>query len=262
MTNTADLDGVTLSYTDVGSGTPLICLHGGMGVDRQTLHAAGILDLSKHGIRLIIPDQRGHGKSSHDGDAEYTHATWAADTRSLARHLNLSRFALLGHSYGGFIALEYALRWPDSLSHLVLVATSAGPVFARTVTFATDAELREHFRGIWPLFFAGENKHFDLFEKLGFSVGPYNAAFQRELPAYDLHERVTELRVPMLLIVGSTDPYRAHMEWLAENTPEATLCVLEHVGHFPFIEASADFVREVVYFLTGRVQPVGDHTEL
>jgi len=108
MTNTADINGVTISYSDIGSGTPLLCLHGGMGVDSQTLHVPAILNLSEHGIRVIIPDQRGHGKSSRDNGAGYTHETWAADVRSLARHLGLSRFALLGHSYGGFLALEYA----------------------------------------------------------------------------------------------------------------------------------------------------------
>jgi len=255
VANIADIDGVTLSYSDTGSGTILLCLHGGMGVDGQTLHVPGILNLSEHGIQVIIPDQRGHGNSSRSSDAEYTHATWAADVRSLAQHLDLSRSALLGHSYGGFLALEYAVRWPDSLTHLVLVATSAGPVSARSVTVATDAELREYFHGLWPLFFVGENKHLDLFERVGFSAGPYNAAFKRELPAYDLRERVRHLRIPMLLIVGRTDPYRVHMEWLAENTPSATLSVFEGVGHFPFIEASVDFVREVTFFLTGHVRP-------
>jgi pimeloyl-ACP methyl ester carboxylesterase len=255
MTSTAEVDGATLSYSDIGGGFPLLCLHGGMGVDGQTLHVPGVLNLADHGIRLIIPDQRGHGQSSRSSEAKYTHAIWAADVRSLARHLGLSKFALLGHSYGGFIALEYAVRWADSLTHLVLVATSAGPVSARSAAVAADAELREYFRGIWPLFFVGENKHLELFERAGFSAEPYNAAFKRELPAYNLRERVKDLKVPMLLIVGSTDPYRAHLEWLAENTPSATLYVIEGVGHFPFIEASVDFERQVASFLTGHVEP-------
>ena len=254
MTSTADVDGVTLSYSDVGSGPPLLCLHGGMGVDGQTLHVPGVLNLSNHGIRLIIPDQRGHGRSSRSSEAEYTHAIWAGDMHSLARHLGLSQFALLGHSYGGFIALEYAVRWPDSLTHLVLVATSAGPVSARSAAVATDVELREYFRGVWPLFFVGENKHLELFERAGFSAEAYNAAFKRELPAYNLRDRVKDLKVPMLLIVGSTDPYRAHLEWLAENTHSARLYVIEGVGHFPFIEASVDFERQVASFLTGHVE--------
>ncbi len=115
-------------------------------------------------------------------------------------------------------------------------------------------ELREYFRGVWPLFFVGENKHLELFERAGFSAEAYNAAFKRELPAYNLRDRVKDLKVPMLLIVGSTDPYRAHLEWLAENTRSARLYVIEGVGHFPFIEASVDFERQVASFLTGHVE--------
>ena len=108
----------------------------------------------------------------------------------------------------------------------------------------------QYFREVWPNFFAGEDKHWPLFETIDFSHEPYNAAFVRELPAYDLRDRIGELNVPMLLIVGSHDAYRPHMEWLAEHAPTPTLCVLEGVGHVPFVEAPDEFVKTVVSFLT------------
>jgi pimeloyl-ACP methyl ester carboxylesterase len=55
---TANISGATLSYSDIGTGVPLMCVHGGMGIDARSLHAPGILDLAGHRIRLIIPDQR------------------------------------------------------------------------------------------------------------------------------------------------------------------------------------------------------------
>jgi pimeloyl-ACP methyl ester carboxylesterase len=55
--------------------------------------------------------------------------------------------------------------------------------------------------------------------------------------------------VPTLLIVGRSDPYIAHMEWLAEHMPHATLCALDGVGHFPFIEAAEQFTEEVAAFI-------------
>jgi pimeloyl-ACP methyl ester carboxylesterase len=58
---TATVNGIRLSYSDIGRGIPLVCLHGGMGVNAGCLHVPGILDLAQLGIRLIIPDQRGHG---------------------------------------------------------------------------------------------------------------------------------------------------------------------------------------------------------
>jgi proline iminopeptidase len=246
---TAMVNGIRLTYSDAGAGVPLLCLHGGMGVDAGTLHVPGILDLAKFGIRVIIPDQRGHGKSERSSWSEYSHHTWTADAHELTRSLGLSRFALLGHSYGGFLALEYAKRWPESLSHLVLVATSAGPVSVQTANVSTDADLREHFRSVWPRFFVGDDKQWPLFERLQFSADAYTAAFTRELPRYDLRGQVSGLDVPTLLIVGRSDPYITHMEWLAEHMPHATLCALDGVGHFPFIEAAEQFTEEVAAFL-------------
>ena len=254
MTAIADLDGAKLAYTDVGTGIPLLCLHGGMGIDSHSLRVPGILELIDHRIRLVIPDQRGHGRSGRSPEADCTHATWASDARGLAQHLGWSRFAMLGHSYGGFLALEYAVRWPESLTHLVLVATSAGPVRIGTRVLGGDSEVREHFRQIWPLLFVGNDKHWALFDTLGFSVEPYNAAFARELPVYDLRDRVAELDVPMLLLVGDGDGYRPQMEWLASHAKRASLVVFDRVGHFPFIEARDEFVGAVTSFLRANVQ--------
>ena len=247
----ASANGVRLAYSDVGHGVPLICLHGGMGVDSASLRVPGVLDLAGFGIRLVIPDQRGHGRSPRSTGNEYTHETWAADVHHLARVLELRRFALLGHSYGGLLALEYAKRWPESLTHLILVATSAGPVSARAADISTDVDLHEHIRRIWPLFFVGANKHWPLFESLQFSAEAYRAAFARELPTYDVRDAISKLGVPTLLIVGRQDSYLSHMQWLAANLPTATLCILNDVGHFPFIEAAELFIERVAAFLAG-----------
>jgi proline iminopeptidase len=246
---TATVNGIRLTFSDTGRGVPLLCLHGGMGVDAGALHVPGILNLAKFGIRVIVPDQRGHGESERSSQSEYSHRTWIVDAHDLAGSLGLSRFALLGHSYGGFLALEYATRWPESLTHLVLVATSAGPVSVQAAHVSTDAALREHFRRVWPRFFVGEDKHWPLFETLQFSADAYTAAFTHELPRYDLRRQVPGLDMPTLLIVGSGDPYRAHMEWLAEHMSSATLCTLAGVGHFPFVEAAEQFTQRVAAFI-------------
>src|SRR5262249_5908815 len=147
---TAEIDGALLAYTDSLTGLPLLCLHGGMGVDARSLDVPGIRNLASSGIRLIVPDQRGHGLSSKGTDADYRHQRWVNDVRQLTQVLTLSRFALLGHSYGGFLALEYALQWPESLTHLILIGTSAGPVRAPIRTFPTDSAVRDYFRNVWP----------------------------------------------------------------------------------------------------------------
>jgi proline iminopeptidase len=247
---TAVVNDIRLAYTEIGSGTPLLCLHGGMGIDGASLRVPGILALAADHVRVIVPDQRGHGDSGRSNPALYSHDTWTRDARAFALGLDLDRFALLGHSYGGFLALEYALRWPESLTHLILVGTSAGPVGAATGVTG-DAELRERFRAVWPRFFAGDDKHWPLFESLRFSADPYNAAFTRELPRYDVRTRMASVQTPTLLVVGAADPYRPHMEWLAGTMPHATLRVVEGAGHLPFVEQGPAFTREVAAFLRG-----------
>jgi proline iminopeptidase len=246
---TAIVNDVEIAYTDSGVGRPLLCLHGGMGIDGASLRVPGIVDLSARGVRVIVPDQRGHGRSAAGDPRDYTHATWVADVRGLLARLGIARAALLGHSYGGFLALEYAIRWPESLTHLILVGTSAGPVHASTAAVADEEGVRERFRAAWPHFFAGEEKQWPLFDALTFSAAPYNAAFTRELPRYDLRGSVRSIAVPTLLVVGRHDHYRAAMEWLAGELPVATLHVIDAAGHLPFVERAAEFTQAVGAFL-------------
>lgn len=63
MITTCTVNGIRIAYSDAGEGHSLLCLHGGMGVDRASLEVPGILRLADHQIRLLIPDLRGHGQS-------------------------------------------------------------------------------------------------------------------------------------------------------------------------------------------------------
>jgi proline iminopeptidase len=164
----ATLQNATLAYIREGSGVPLLCLHGGMGVDSASLRVPGILKLAERGCDLVVFDQRGHGNSAAAAASAYSNELWATDALQLGRRLGWERMALLGHSYGGFIALEYAVRWAHTLSHLVLVSTSAGPVTTAAPFCLTDREVHDHLQRQWPGFFAGPDKHWDLFEKLRF----------------------------------------------------------------------------------------------
>jgi pimeloyl-ACP methyl ester carboxylesterase len=112
-----------------------------------------------------------------------------------------------------------------------------------------DAGLREFFRGQWPHFFCGSDKHWGVFERLTFSHGPSEAAFRRELPRYDVRERMAGLRLPTLLVVGGEDHYRGDMEWLAGRLPRSRLAVLPRTGHLPFLEEPEAFRAAVDSFL-------------
>jgi pimeloyl-ACP methyl ester carboxylesterase len=96
----ATVNGINLAFKDYGTGFPILCLHGGMGIDSSYLDSLGIRELANKNCRVIIFDQRGHGQSDRSDDNHYTHRQWIEDARALAPHLKLGKFVLLGHSYG------------------------------------------------------------------------------------------------------------------------------------------------------------------
>jgi proline iminopeptidase len=115
----------------VGIGQPLIVLHGGPDFDHKYL----LPDLDRLGdaYQLIYYDQRGRGFSA-DG-VRPDHVSMASEVEDLdtvRRHFKLESAALLGHSWGTVLALEYALRHPARVSHLILM----NPAPASTADFA------------------------------------------------------------------------------------------------------------------------------
>jgi len=249
---TVAVSDAALAVESWGAGDPLLCLHGGMGLDSSYLKAPGILGLASDRQRVLVPDQRGHGRSSRCDPARYTHATWADDIVELCHGLRLERVALLGHSYGGFIALEVAVRRSDLLSHLILVGTSAGPVPGSTADPRTDSELRALIRARWSGFFAGEDKHWEVFERVEVSLAPFLAALHRELPRYDLRERLGAITAPTLLVVGETDPYLPDMRRLERAIKRSRLVVIPGAAHMPFLETPETFRDLVRGFLSSR----------
>lgn len=111
----------TVNYASAGNGEPLFLLHG--SEPRETWRVWEPLLALADTYRLIAPDLLGHGKSSKPQETP-DHAGQARMLRDLADKLGVSRAAMLGSGWGGQVALEYALEWPDSVSSLVLIASA------------------------------------------------------------------------------------------------------------------------------------------
>ncbi len=122
--STALINGTNLYYEVLGEGIPCIALHGGLGMD-HTYFKASFGPLNDH-LQFIYLDQRGNGRSDRPPSETITIPQLAADVDALRHHLGYEKIALLGHSFGGFIALEYATTYPESLTHLMLFDTSPG----------------------------------------------------------------------------------------------------------------------------------------
>ena len=116
----APVAGAELYYREVGEGQPIVVIHGGPDFDHTYLLPD--FDRLAAGLRLVYYDQRGRGRSRGKIDLEQVHIErYVEDLDDLRKHLGLETIAVLGHSWGGIIAMHYALRHPGRTSHLLLM---------------------------------------------------------------------------------------------------------------------------------------------
>lgn len=282
----------SLYARDVGRGQPLIVLHGGPDFDSSYLLPD--LDRLSNAYRLIYYDQRGRGRSA-DGvrPEDVTLTSDIEDIDRVRRHVGLPSAALLGHSWGTVLALEYALRHPSRVSHLILMnpapaSTRDVAVLRKEYSARLGADLdrqREIVAG--AAYQAGDPEavaaryriHFrhalaraEDYEKL---MARMKAAFAAQgsagivkaraiedrlmaetwsLPGYDLHPRLRSLRIPTLVIWGDRDFIPATIAThIATAIPGAQLVTLEECGHFAYLEC-ADDVRDAVGRLFRRLE--------
>ncbi len=116
------LNDTEVFYSEVGEGIPCLVMHGGLGFDHTVMHPW--LDPLGDVMRLVYYDHRCNGRSGRPPLETLTFERLCADADALRERLGFEEVAVMGHSYGGFVALEYALRYPRRLSHLILLDTA------------------------------------------------------------------------------------------------------------------------------------------
>ena len=117
-----DANGLFLYYKEIGSGPPLVVVHGGPGASHDYF-LPYLLPLARH-HRVVFIDERGSGRSQKVEDPRlYTVENMVEDLEAVRRALGLGRIALLGHSYGGVLAQAYALKYQKNLTRLALCST-------------------------------------------------------------------------------------------------------------------------------------------
>lgn len=134
--DSAQVNGITLAYRDIGEGRPLVLLHGFLGTSADWNPFVEAL-ASKY--RLIVPDLRGHGRTRNPSGS-FTHHELALDVFALLDHLGIDHFAAIGTSMGAMTLLHAATMQPERVDAMVLVGGSPYlPESARSV-----------YRGIFP----------------------------------------------------------------------------------------------------------------
>jgi len=274
MLKKVTVNGVTLYVEDQGSGPAMITLHGGPGMGSRHDDARVFGTFAAEGYRVVSYDQRGNGESD---DAEpYSHEQFIADTEALRRELGLGRIIIAGGSYGGFLALEYALQYPENVAGIVLRDTAASSAFQfiaceRAIASGLpgidqdmldrlfggrvkdDDEFRAMFQAIQPLY-SVTNSQEDLDEQLAsitFRAKTHNWAFSINQPKFNLVDRLKTIQAPALVLCGRHDwitPLEASEE-IAREIPNSRLVVFENSGHSPQNEESGRFLGEVRRFL-------------
>jgi len=146
-----DIGDTRLYVVEHGSGYPLLVFHGGPGVDHHSF--GDYLDALADEYRLILVDQRSNGRSDRAPEDTWTLRQMAADVGSLARALNLGRYAVLGHSYGAFVVLQHAVDFPGDAAQTIV---SSGVPSARyleqidrNLAAFEPIELREQVTSSW-----------------------------------------------------------------------------------------------------------------
>jgi pimeloyl-ACP methyl ester carboxylesterase len=266
--------GISLNVKVIGKGYPLVLMHGGPSADLYTMMA--FRSLADH-FTLVFYDHRCNGRS----EGEVSSMTWenlTADADALRQVLGFEKWAVLGHSFGGQVAMEYALRYPESLSHLLLVDTggesqwaqeNAPEVLAKRGYSQDMVNLaRRLFNGqmvpkevfpalmkLGPAYFY----HLNPLQVVQLLVPGVRSKVRPEAPIFwygryfrgwTVMDRLGQIQVPTLVLAGRHDfvfPPECQ-EALADGIPGARLVLIDRAGHNSPEERPADVLQAVRSF--------------
>jgi len=267
---------VTYLEAGVGRGPVVVLLH---GLASSSATWAQVMPLLGRRAHVIAPDLLGHGDSAKPRCGDYSLGAHAAGLRDLLTILDLEQATIVGHSFGGGVALQFAYQYPELTERVVLVAsgglgqevnlalraatlpgasTALKVVTAATPRWLTQATSRVA-RSVPGL--AGADLEGLLSAFASFGDGGARSAFvQSARGALDLSgQRLTGTErlhllaeTPVLLVAGSRDPVIPvdHTVDAHETLPGSRLELFDGAGHFPHIDDPRRFVHLLHEFVT------------
>jgi len=280
---------------EVGQGTAIIVLHGGPDFDHSYLLPE--LDRLSDSFHLIYYDQRGRGRSADGVQPEdVTLASDIADIEMVRQYFQLDSVVLLGHSWGTVLALEYALRYPGRVSHMILM--NPGPASAadyqllrkewlekrpddmnRRKAIAESAAYKEGdpeaVIAYYRIHFKTALARADDYEKI---IARLKSSFTKEgilkaraiearlmsetwsSPEFDLLPKVKNLQIPTVIITGDHEFIPAPTaEHIAQAIPNAHLVTLKDCGHFSYLESPVAVHEQISDFFHATASPAHLH---
>ena len=273
-----------------GAGEPVLVVHGGPLLDHGYL-VEPLRPLADE-FELVFYDQRLSGRSAGTMDSASVRLdTFVEDIEAVREALGLGRIHLMGHSWGGLLATQYAVEHGDRLRSLVLLsplppsatlwraeqeAQAAGVEPADTAGLgalrgseAVRARDPTAVEELLRLSYRGQFHDPSLADELDFHIPADYGSRSRQfgymagdLSSYDLVDRIGAVNVPVLLVHGREETWaRIGRDALADGLPKVTAVWIPESGHFPFIERPEEFIRVTRAFLTGVADPRGGSAE-
>jgi L-proline amide hydrolase len=269
---------------DDAAQTPVVVLHGGPGASHDYVEPIG--DLSRSGRAVVLYDQVGCGKSTHlpDAPAEFwTPQLFKDELAGLTRHLGIdARYAVVGQSWGGMLAMEHALDHPPGLRGIVVAdspasmrlwveeanrlredlppdveetlkrheeaGTTSDPEYEKAVRVFYD---RHVCRVPWPDCVARSFAQIEADPTVYHTMnGPSEFHCIGSLKDWDITDRLHEITTPTLLVSGRHDEATPLIVGqIAERIPGARWVIFEESSHMPHVEEPEAFLETVEQFL-------------
>ena len=239
------LNGIEMYYEIEGAGEPLLLLHGGAGCQENWAHAGRDQFASEY--TLIMPDARGHGRTTNPGKT-ITHQQCALDTLALLDHLGIRRCRAIGLSMGGNILLHMATLQPERIEAMVLVSAAMYfPEQARAIMRqvpAPEDQPPQEWETMRRRHKLGDEQIVALWEwARGMSASYDDMNFT---PA-----SLSKITASTLIVYGDRDflyPIEMAVE-MYRAIPESVLWVVPNGGHGPvFFDAAAQFAHTALAF--------------
>ncbi len=273
-------DGLALYFEMSGKGIPCLFLHGGPGYwSKSFQHFAG--ELLEENLQMVYLDQRGCGRSEHSPTQDYSLNRMMDDIEELRIFLGIEQWFILGHSFGGILAVNYSSRYPERTVGLILSNVTLNMVhsFRHQIQIASD-KLRieerkipdNHIKLLIDTYYSilsqlleeGEYYKFqymdlenknkvDLIDQ-GVNNDPnfQQYVFSSEDYFQDFTTLTINIHKPVLVIAGKNDHAVGPKHHQLFNFPNSIVNVLNS-GHHPYIENGLEFKDAVLHFVTEKV---------
>ena len=262
-----DSDNAQIFCRTIGKGKPLIVLHGGPGLSQDYL-LPQLYKLAENNF-VIFYDQRGCGQSTGEINLDTINIqSFVNDLDNIRKAFNFKTISILGHSWGGFLAMEYAIAHPDRVEKLVLSnsAPSSSDGYAlfgaewlrRTAPYQEEmtilrdtpgfkegnSELREQYYRILFRAYCHNPEHANLLNLHMSPTAIVNGAQVLDImqqnvfkKPHNLAESLSHLSIPTLVIHGDDDVVPPST---AQTTHEcidgSSYILMQNCGHFPYVE--------------------------